>query len=104
MGSAEQKNVMPDDENPNRDKSLKIGAPVRIPRLDKLSAVRREAGTLYSEARRREGRFPDAQTAQRLSNILREVRESIGLEDLAAQIREEVLQQVRAELAQERRT
>lgn len=98
MASGEQENELSGASKGNGGKTLKIGAAVRVPKLDNLRAILREGGTLYSEARRREGRFPNAQTAQRLANILGQVRESISLDDMCAQIREEVLKQVRDEM------
>jgi hypothetical protein len=62
--------------------SLPIGAEVRVARLNSLVAVRCELGRLYREARRRHGRYPDAQTAQRLSSILAAISTSIEVHDL----------------------
>lgn len=70
---------------------LAVGAAVRVGRLEELKSVRAEAGRLYREARRREGRFPDALTAQRLASVLGSVRESI--ETLELEQRIEALEQ-----------
>jgi hypothetical protein len=75
------------DENPNEDTPLAVGAPVRVGRLKSAVSVRAELGRLYREARRREGRFPDAQTAQRLANVLNAIRQAIESEDLEARVR-----------------
>jgi hypothetical protein len=66
----------------SRDSELRVGAPVRVGRLQDLRTVRAELGRLYREARRREGRYPDALTAQRLANVLGSLRTAIELEDL----------------------
>src|SRR5690606_19432125 len=70
------------DENVKEDASLPIGAPVRVGRLSDLTSLRAELGRLYREARRREGRFPDALTAQRLANVLASVRTLVELETI----------------------
>jgi hypothetical protein len=59
---------------------------MRVSRLDTLRHVRAEAGRLYREARRREGRNPDALTAQRLATILGAVQKSIEMQELSARI------------------
>jgi len=64
------------------DLPLAVGAPVRVSRLDDLTHVRAELSRLYREARRREGRFPDALTAQRLANVLGAVRGAIEMEEV----------------------
>jgi hypothetical protein len=65
---------------------MRIGATVRVSRLDDLRHVRAEIGRLYREARQREGRYPDALTAQRLANVLGAVRGAIELEAVVQRI------------------
>jgi hypothetical protein len=72
-----------DAGSPAADGALPVGAPVRVARLDDLKAIRGEAGRLYREARRRHGRYPDALTAQRLANVLGNVRTLIEVADLS---------------------
>jgi hypothetical protein len=59
---------------------------VRVSRLDTLAHVRREAGRIYRQARRFEGRDIDALTALRLSMILGTVRQSIEMEELERRV------------------
>ena len=66
--------------NPSGDNDLRVGAPVRVGRLSDLKTMRAEVGRLYREARRREGRYPDALTAQRLANVLGHVRTVMEIE------------------------
>ena len=73
-------------ENPCADEPLRIGAPVRVPRLDDASHIRAELARLYREARRRHGRYPDAMTAQRLANVLAAVRQALEIEELARRL------------------
>lgn len=87
-----------DPENNVPGKELAVGAPVRVARLHDLVAVRAELGRLYREARRREGRFPDALTAQRLSNVLGALRTSLEV----VEIRDR-LDQLEASMARENR-
>lgn len=61
---------------------LAVGSAVRVGRLEDLVSLRAEAGRLYREARRREGRYPDALTAQRLANVLGAVRGYIEVIEL----------------------
>ena len=68
------------------DLPLAIGAPVRVSRLDDLLHLRAEISRLYREARRREGRFPDALTAQRLANVLGAVRGAIEMEEVVRRL------------------
>ena len=67
-------------ENGKPGNDLPIGAAVRVSKLSTLTCVRAELGRLYREARRREGRYPDALTAQRLANVLGHVRTMIEVE------------------------
>jgi hypothetical protein len=67
-------------ENPSTDNRLDVGGVVRVSRLDDLKRIRAESARLYREARRREGRFPDALTAQRLAQVLGTVRTMVELE------------------------
>lgn len=71
---------------PGKEK-LDVGGPVRVARLNSLVAVRAELGRLYREARRKHGRFPDAQTANRLAAILGAVGSSIELVDLEQRLK-----------------
>jgi hypothetical protein len=73
-------------ENPRDDKALPVGASVRVARLDDLRRVRAEISRLYREARRREGRYPDAITAMRLANVLGHVRTAIEVDELRARL------------------
>lgn len=68
--------------------TLDIGAEVRVSRLHSLISVRAEVGRLYREARKREGRFPDALTALRLSTILNTVTTAIEIAEHEKQIQE----------------
>jgi len=68
------------------DKQLAVGSPVRVGRLETLISLRAEAARLYREARRREGRYPDALTAQRLAAVLGSVRGYIELTELEARM------------------
>ncbi len=61
---------------------LAVGSTVRVGRLEDLKSLRAECARLYREARRREGRYPDALTAQRLASVLGSVRGLIELADL----------------------
>jgi hypothetical protein len=54
--------------------------------LDTLRHVRAEQARLYREARKNEGRNPDALTALRLSMILGSLRQVIELEDLERRV------------------
>lgn len=74
-------------EKSSSNKELAIGATVRVSRLDTLKGCRSELGRLYRESRRREGRFPDALTAKRLSDILGSVRSALELEDLEVRLK-----------------
>jgi hypothetical protein len=76
----------PESENPRADEPLRVGAPVRVPRLDEPAAIRAELARLYREARRRHGRYPDAMTAQRLANVLAAVRQALEIEELARRL------------------
>lgn len=67
-------------ENPSDDGALRVGSAVRVARLADLKSIRAEVGRLYREARRREGRYPDALTAQRLANVLGHVRTVMEIE------------------------
>jgi hypothetical protein len=61
-------------------KDLPIGSPVRVSRLDTLTHLRAEHGRLYREARRREGKHPDATTALKLSQILNGMQRTLDVE------------------------
>jgi len=61
---------------------LAVGSPVRVGRLEDLKSLRAEAARLYRETRRREGRYPDALTAQRLATVLGSVRGYIELTEM----------------------
>jgi hypothetical protein len=66
--------------------ALAVGSPVRVPRLDSVIALRGEAARLYRECRKREGRYPDAMTGQRLANILGTVRTALELSEIAERL------------------
>lgn len=68
--------------NGSDQSNLAIGSAVRVGRLQDLVSLRAEAARLYREARRREGRYPDALTAQRLASVLGSVRGYIELVEL----------------------
>lgn len=76
-----------DVEKPGDDQPLAVGGRVRVARLNDLKRVRGEISRLYREARRREGRYPDALTAQRLANVLGHVRSSIELESIEQRLK-----------------
>jgi len=86
VGPGPQESAERDAEPTKPDNGLRIGAPVRVSRLHTVVAVRAEAGRLYREARAREGRYPDAQTALRLANILGTLRQAIETETLAERV------------------
>lgn len=73
-------------ENGSELKPLDVGGRVRVSRLDSIVTVRAELGRVYREARRREGRYPNAQTGLRLANILGAISKSIELEDLSRRL------------------
>ena len=75
-----------DCTKPLADRPLAVGGAVRVSRLDTLRHVRREASRLYREARKRSGRYPDATTAYRLSQILAGVARAIELEDVVRRL------------------
>jgi len=77
-----------DPESSRPARALGLVSPLRVARLDNLRRVRAELGRLYREARRREGRFPDALTAQRLSNVLGALRTAIEVDELHARVAE----------------
>lgn len=83
-----QKNAHRTAEKSREIKGGRKSADVRVSRLDTLAHLRAELGRLYREARRREGRDPDAQTALRLANILGAIRQSIEVEELERRIAE----------------
>jgi len=72
--------------NVSNTEEVRIGAPVRVSRLDDASHIRAELARLYREARRRHGRYPDAMTAQRLANVLAAVRQALEIEELARRL------------------
>lgn len=65
---------------------LVIGGVVRVGRLEDLKSIRAELARLYREARRREGRYPDALTATRLANVLGNVRALVELQAIEARL------------------
>lgn len=65
---------------------LAVGAPVRVSRLDTLVHLRAELGRLYREARRREGKHPDATTALKLAQILSVMHKTVEIEQLQKEI------------------
>lgn len=71
-------------KNPNTDKPLRVG------RIDTPVRIRAERGRLYREARRHEGRDPDALTALRLSQILAEHNATVVLEETLKGIAQEL--------------
>ena len=86
---------MADDPNDSTDstpksaytgKDLMIGSPVRVSRLDTLVHLRAEHGRLYREARRREGKHPDATTALKLSQILNGMQKTVEIEQLQKEV------------------
>lgn len=83
-------------DNPPTVIPLRIGAPVRVSKLNNAILVRAELARLYREARAREGRYPTAQVAGRLASILGALRLAIEVEDLEKRL-------VRLEIAQENR-
>jgi hypothetical protein len=76
-----------DSEKAGEPKALDIGGLVRVARLNDLKRVRAEISRLYREARKREGRYPDALTAQRLANVLGHVRTSIEIEAIEQRLK-----------------
>jgi hypothetical protein len=80
MRERESENLKQNMEGPQSNPLM------RVSRLDTLRHVRAEAGRLYREARRREGRNPDALTAQRLATILGAVQKSIEIQDIAERL------------------
>jgi hypothetical protein len=86
--STEQQNEQGSAESPKGNSTLAIGAEVRVSRLNTLKHVRAELARLYREARKREGRYPDALTATRLATILGAVGTSIEVAELERRIRE----------------
>lgn len=71
---------------PRTAKFLPVGASVRVARLSNAVELRAELARVYREARAREGRYPSAQTALRLANVLSALRAAIETEDLAKRI------------------
>ena len=74
------------DQEPLPPVALAVGSPVRVPKLDSVIALRGEAARLYRECRKREGRYPDAMTGQRLANILSSVRTALELSEIAERL------------------
>ncbi len=72
--------------DPGDSELLAVGSPVRVGRLEDLRSLRSEAARLYREARRREGRYPDALTAQRLAGVLGAVRGYIEVIELETRL------------------
>jgi hypothetical protein len=77
--SAEQENEDGTAETSKGRTPMKVGAEVRVSRLNTLVHCRAELGKLYRECRKREGRFPDALTGSRLAIILASVQKVIEL-------------------------
>lgn len=69
-------------------KELPVGSPVRVSRLDSLVHIRAEHGRLYREARHREGKYPDATTALKLSQILNGMQKTVEIEQLQKEVDE----------------
>ncbi len=65
---------------------LRIGAPVRVGRLESLTSIRAELGRLYRETRRRVGKFPTPLEAQRMAAVLGDIRGLVELEAVAARL------------------
>ena len=90
-----------DGEKPLNDTELRIGATVRVGKLDTIPQIRKELARLYREVRRRHGKYPDSQTGVRLAQILGQVytlKEKEALERLEVEMRALLAQAPKAQV------